>query len=70
MESLKTVNTQIEILTAKYSFLQAEFNKPNADFKTLSDQEDMISDCLSALFEVVREIENQNFEERVSLNEM
>jgi hypothetical protein len=66
---MTTLNNQIEKLQAKYDAIQLEFNKEGANFQQLSQIEDMISDCISALVEVRNEIELSQSEDFISENE-
>jgi hypothetical protein len=66
---MTTLNNQIAKLQAQYDAIQLEFNKEGANFQQLSQMEDMISDCISALVEVRNEIELAQSEDFISENE-
>jgi hypothetical protein len=66
---MTTLNNQIAKLQAQYDAIQLEFNKEGANFQQLSQIEDMISDCISALVEVRNEIELAQSEDFISENE-
>ena len=66
---MTTLNNQIEKLQAQYDAIQLEFNKEGANFQQLSQMEDMISDCISALVAVRNEVESAQYEDFISENE-
>lgn len=62
MTALELTNAKIESLRNQYDALQPLFRMPNADFKALSQQEDLINEQISALVDIriLLEIEQDN----------
>ena len=68
--TLNTIEAQIAKYEAKLKANQLAFNKENANFNQLSDQEDEICEIISSLYEIREALMQDNSDaDYISLNE-